>query len=151
MTSQQWGWDERKINKQVIYQTTSLPNFVTFDAFYFSLCPKTLSFERYLGGKAIATDRPPWIRVSYYYTVRLDDVKVFKSRWNFVQTKTTTPGNNIYTLLITFIAFTLFISSKFQTLFVPYKLSYYAQAYLWYKCVAFIQLRSWWKSSHNCS
>ena len=37
-----------------------------------------------------------------------------------------TPGNNIYALLITFIAFTLFISSKFQTLFFPYKLSHYA-------------------------
>ena len=51
-----------------------------------------------------------------------------KSRWNFVKTKTTTPGNNIYTLLITFVAFTSFISSKFQTLFFPYKLSYYAWA-----------------------
>ena len=30
-------WDERKTNKQVIYQTTSLPSFVTFDAFYFCL------------------------------------------------------------------------------------------------------------------
>ena len=54
--------------------------------------------------------------VSYYYTVRSDDVKVLKSRWNFV-TKTTTPGNNIYTLLRTFIAFASFISSKFQTIF----------------------------------
>ena len=54
--------------------------------------------------------------VSYYYTVRSDDVKVLKSRWNFV-TKTTTPGNNIYTLLRTFIAFSSFISSKFQTIF----------------------------------
>ena len=43
-----------------------------------------------------------------------------------------TPGNNIYTLLITFIAFTSFVSSKFQTLFLPYKLSYYAQGHLWY-------------------
>ena len=51
--------------------------------------------------------------------VRSDDVKVLKSSWNFVKTKTTTPGNNIYTLLITFIAFTSFISSKFQTLFFP--------------------------------
>ena len=68
--------------------------------------------------------------VSYYYTVRSDDVKVLKSRWNFVKTKTTTPGNNIYTLLITFIAFTSFISSKFQTLFFPYKLSYY----IWATC-----------------
>ena len=66
---------------------------------------------------------------NYYYTVRSDDVKVLNSRWNFVKTKTTTPGNNIYTLLITlFIAFTSFISSKFQTLFFPYKLSYYAWA-----------------------
>ena len=66
--------------------------------------------------------------VSYYYTARSDDIKVLKSGWNFVKTKTTTPGNNIYTLLITFIAFTSFISSKFQTLFLPYKLSYYAWA-----------------------
>ena len=75
--------------------------------------------------------------VSYYYTVRSDDVKVLKSRWNFVKTKTTTPGNNIYTLLITFIAFTSFISSKFQTLFFPYKLSYYATTgpyYAWATC-----------------
>ena len=49
-------WDERKTNKQVIYQTTSLPSFVTFDAFYFCLWPKTLSFVGYLGGKALATD-----------------------------------------------------------------------------------------------
>ena len=64
----------------------------------------------------------------YYYTVRSDAVKVLKSRWNFVKAKTTTLGNNIYTLLRTFIAFTSFISSKFQTLFFPYKLSYYAWA-----------------------
>ena len=51
-----------------------------------------------------------------------------KSRWNFVKTKTTTPGSNIYTLLITFTAFSSFISSKFQTLYFPYKLSYYAWA-----------------------
>ena len=63
--------------------------------------------------------------VSYYYTVRSDDVKVLNRA---AKTKTTTPGNNIYTLLITFIAFTSFISSKFQTLFFPYKLSYYAWA-----------------------
>ena len=44
----------------------------------------------------------------YYYTVRSDDVKVLKSRGNFVKTKTTTPGNNIYTLLMTFVAFTSF-------------------------------------------
>ena len=49
-------WDERKTNKQVIYQTISLPSFVTFDAFYSCLWPKTLSFESYLGGKALATD-----------------------------------------------------------------------------------------------
>ena len=48
--------DERKTNKQVIYQTTSLPSFFTFDAFYFCLLPKTLSFESYLDGKALATD-----------------------------------------------------------------------------------------------
>ena len=42
-----------------------------------------------------------------------------------------TPGNNIYTLLITFIAFSSFISSNFQTLFFPYKLSDYA----WDTCV----------------
>ena len=66
--------------------------------------------------------------VSYYYPVRSDGVKVLKSCWNFVKTKTTTPGNNIYTLLITFIAFTSFISPKFQTLFFPDKVSYYAWA-----------------------
>ena len=73
----------------------------------------------------------------YYYTVRSDDVKVLKSRWIFVKTKTTTPGNNIYTLLITFIAFTSFISCKFQTLFFPYKLSYCATTgpyYAWATC-----------------
>ena len=47
---------ERKNNKQVIYQTTSLPNFVTFNAFSFCLWPKTLSFEWYLGGKALSTN-----------------------------------------------------------------------------------------------
>ena len=41
-------------------------------------------------------------KVSYYYTVSSDDVKVLKSRWNLVNAKTTTHGNNIYTLLITF-------------------------------------------------
>ena len=55
-----------------------------------------------------------------YYTVRSDDVKVLKSSWNFTKTQTTTPGNNIYTLLTTLTAFTSFISSKFQTLFFPY-------------------------------
>ena len=35
------------------------------------------------------------VRGSYYYTVMSDDVKVLKSRWNFAETKTTTPGNNI--------------------------------------------------------
>ena len=52
-------WDERKTNKQVINQTTSLPNSVTFDAFYFCLWLKTLSFERYLGGKD-RSSRPPY-------------------------------------------------------------------------------------------
>ena len=51
-------WDERKTNKQVIYQTTTLPSFVTFDAFYFSLWPNTLKLRgiTHLGGKALATD-----------------------------------------------------------------------------------------------
>ena len=62
--------------------------------------------------------------VSYYYTVRSDDVKVLKSRWNFVKTKTRAPGNNIYTLLVTFIAFTSFLSSKFHSRYFPYKLYY---------------------------
>ena len=53
--------DEKKTNKQVIYQTTSLPRFVTFDAFYFCLWPKTLSFERYLGGNALATDHRVYV------------------------------------------------------------------------------------------
>ena len=41
-------------------------------------------------------------RDSFYYTVRSNDVKVLKSRWNFVKTKTTTPGNNIYTVICGF-------------------------------------------------
>ena len=65
---------------------------------------------------------------------RSDDVKVLKSCWNFVKAKTMTPGNNIYTLLRTFIAFTSFISPRFQTLFFPYKLSYYAWATCGYIC-----------------
>ena len=83
-------------------------------------------------------------RLYFYYIIqpdsviiRLDDVKVLKSLWNFVKTETTTPGNNIYTVLINFIAFTSFISSKFQTLFFPYKLSYYAIGspyYAWASC-----------------
>ena len=81
----------------------------------------------------------------YYYTVKSDDVKVLKSRWNFVKTKTTTPGNNIYTLLITFIAFTSFISSKFQTLFFPYKLSYYAGATCGFPCKKPQQVTSFWR------
>ena len=55
-------WDERKTNKQVIYRTTSMPSFVTFDAFYFCLWLKTLSLERHLGGNS---NRPPWqVRVA---------------------------------------------------------------------------------------
>ena len=34
---------EQDGHKQVIYQPTFLPSFVIFDAFYFCLCPKTLS------------------------------------------------------------------------------------------------------------
>ena len=59
------------------------------------------------------------------YTDRSNDGKVLKSRWNFVKTKSTTPSNNIYTLIITC---RLFFSSKFSTLYFPYKLSYYAWA-----------------------
>ena len=83
---------------------------------------------------ALKVDRAilPYL-VSYYYTVRSNDVKVLKSRWNFVKTNTTTRGNNIYTLLITFMAFSPFILSKFQTLYFPYKLSYYAWATCVYK------------------
>ena len=72
--------------------------------------------------------------------VRSDDVKVLKSSWNFVKTKTTTPGNNIYTLLITFIAFTSFISSKFQTLFFPY--CYEKIAWLAWLSRSFARVRS---------
>ena len=51
-------WDERKTNKQVIYQTTSLPSLVTFDAFYFCLWPNNLKLRgiMHLGGKDLATD-----------------------------------------------------------------------------------------------
>ena len=58
--------------------------------------------------------------VSYSYTVRSNDVKALKSRWNFVKTKTLTPSNSIYTFLITFIALSSFISSKFQTFYLSY-------------------------------
>ena len=66
-------WHERKTNKQVIYQTTYLPSFVTFDAFYFCLWPKTLSFERHLGGKAPATDHRGYLRltVNFFKFLRL--------------------------------------------------------------------------------
>ena len=60
MTSQQKSHEIKE--KPVIYQTTSLPSFVTFDAFYFCLWPKTLSFERHLGGKALATDHREGIK-----------------------------------------------------------------------------------------
>ena len=46
-------------------------------------------------------------------------VKVLKLCLNFVKTKTTTPGNNIDTLLITFTAFSSFISFKIH---FPYQL-----------------------------
>ena len=65
-------WDKIKTDKQVIYQTTSLPSIVTFDAFYFYLWPKTLSFERHLGGKALATDHRvlPLMRIIYRLSLR---------------------------------------------------------------------------------
>ena len=37
-------WNEINTNKQVIYQPTFLPSFVTFDAFYFCVWLRTLSF-----------------------------------------------------------------------------------------------------------
>ena len=67
-----------------------------------------------------------WLCNKIHYQVRW--CKVLKLRWNLVKTKTTTPGNNIYTLWIAFFAFSSFILSKFQTLYFPYKLSYYAWA-----------------------
>ena len=99
----------------------------------------------------LSTFRSSDLTVSYYYTVRSDDVRhlststfinnnidnAFASSQhkkykngaeNFVKTKTTTPGNNRYTLLMTFIAFTSFISFKFQTLYFLFKLSYYPWA-----------------------
>ena len=42
---------KKKINRYLIYQPSSLPSFVTFDAVYFCLWPKTLSFERYMEEK----------------------------------------------------------------------------------------------------
>ena len=99
----------------------------------------------------LSTFRSSDLTVSYYYTVRSDDVKHLSTSTfinnnidntfalsqykkykngaeNFVKTKTTTPGNNRYTLLMTFIAFTSFISLKFQTLYFLFKLSYYPWA-----------------------
>ena len=55
-------------------------------------------------------------------------VKWCKSTQIAVKTNTTTRGNNIYTLLITFIAVSSFILSKFRTFYFPYKFSYYAWA-----------------------
>ena len=46
-----------------------------------------------------------------------------------------TRKNNIYTLLITFIAFRSVILSKFPTLYFPYKLSFYAWATCGKPCV----------------
>ena len=46
-------WDERKTNKQVIYQTTSLPSFVIFDPFL-------LLVFRGIGRKS-PSNRPPCI------------------------------------------------------------------------------------------
>ena len=96
----------------------------------FEFCP-TLSF-------IITMDN----LLSMFYTVRSNDIKVLQSRWNFVKTKTTTPGNNTYSLLITFIAFTSFISCTFQTLFLPHKLSYYA----WATCEKTSVVSSWLRS-----
>ena len=73
------------------------------------------------------------VRGSYYNTVRSDDVKVLKSRWNFAKTKTTTPGNNILHFTDNFIAFSSFFSSKF---YFPYKLTYYT----WATCKYWSQL-----------
>ena len=39
-------WDEINTNKYRICQPTWLPSFVTFDALYFCLWPRTLSFGR---------------------------------------------------------------------------------------------------------
>ena len=75
-------WDERKTNKQVIYQTTSLPSFVTFDAFYFCLWPKTFSFERYLGGKALATDHRDCFELYLKCILRRIHPQSYKQRSN---------------------------------------------------------------------
>ena len=70
MTSQRKSHGIRKTNKQGIYQTTYLPSFVTFDAFYFCLWPKTLRFERHLGGKALATDHRVYTLTHIVYARR---------------------------------------------------------------------------------
>ena len=56
--------DEINTNKQVIYRPTSLPSFVTFDAFYFWIGLK-LSVLRGVGAKALATDP----RDTYFFCV----------------------------------------------------------------------------------
>ena len=57
-------WDEINTNKYVIYQTTCLPSFVIFDAFYFCLWLE-LSDLKGAGEKALATDHPSWPFLSY--------------------------------------------------------------------------------------
>ena len=51
------SWDEINTYKEVIYQPTSLPSFVTFDAFYFCVRPKTLSFGG--NGRKSPSNGPP--------------------------------------------------------------------------------------------
>ena len=50
-------WDEINSNKWVIYQPTCRPSFVTFDAFYFCLWPRTLSFGG--NGRKSPSNGPP--------------------------------------------------------------------------------------------
>ena len=53
--------DETNTNKEVIYQPTCLPSFVTLDGFYFCLWPRTHSFGRI--GRKCPSNRPPCIHV----------------------------------------------------------------------------------------
>ena len=80
-------------------------------------CPLFLSPNR---GDLTAQETPPLgICHSRRKKKKKLKVKVLKLCLNFVKTRTTTPVNNIDTLLITFTAFSSFISLKF---YFPYQL-----------------------------
>ena len=61
--------DETNTNKEVIYQRTCLPSFVTFDGFFFCLWPRTLIFRR--NGRKSPSNRPPWLPITYRIRLKI--------------------------------------------------------------------------------